>query len=176
MWCRRPRRTRRGARPTSRSRRDEHPGSRGTIDAFTTRLKSGKATPFEATYVTTGSSPATIVYAVMRPEGIAVRDTPSGGGAGSAGISRRDIVANASGECSCTPPSTGSGTSPGWSCQQLGAVSAASLAVRAAAGRQGQVSRGGRPLVAGFGMLAEVEAGCFLLGTHLQPDHVVGLQ
>jgi hypothetical protein len=47
----------------------------GTIDAFTTRLKSGKATPFKATYVTTGSSAATIVYAVMPPEGIAVRYT-----------------------------------------------------------------------------------------------------
>jgi hypothetical protein len=104
--------------------KDTVESNRGTIDAFTTRLKSGKATPFEATYVTTGSSPATIVYAVMLPKGIAFRDTPSGGGS-SAGISRLDIVANASGEYSCSPPSTGSGTSPGWSCQKLGAVSAA---------------------------------------------------
>jgi hypothetical protein len=65
--------------------KDTVESNRGTIDAFTTRLKSGKATPFEATYVTTGSSPATIVYAVMPPKGIAFRDTPSGGGS-SAGI------------------------------------------------------------------------------------------
>jgi hypothetical protein len=75
--------------------------------------------------VTTGSSPATIVYAVMPPKGIAFRDTPSGGGAGRAGISRLDIVANASGEYSRTAPSSGSGTSPQWSCQRLRAVSAA---------------------------------------------------
>jgi hypothetical protein len=61
----------------------------------------------------------------MPPKGIAFKETPSGGGAGSAGPSRLDIVANASGAYSCTPPSTGSETSPRWSCQRLRAVSAA---------------------------------------------------
>jgi hypothetical protein len=105
--------------------KDNVESDKGTIDAFTSKLKSGKATPFEATYVTTGSSPATIVYAVMPPKGLAFKDTPSGGSSGSTGISRLDIVANASGEYSCTPPSASSGTSTGWSCQKLGTVSAA---------------------------------------------------
>jgi hypothetical protein len=105
--------------------KDTVEGNRGTIDEFTSRLQSGKATPFEATYVTTGGSPATIVYAVMPPNGLAFKDTPSGGRSSNTGISRLDVVANATGEYSCTPPSSGSGTGSGWSCQKLGAVSAA---------------------------------------------------
>ena len=39
-------------------------GNKATIDSFTQNLQSTKDTPFEATYTTTGSSPATVVYAV----------------------------------------------------------------------------------------------------------------
>jgi hypothetical protein len=100
--------------------------NKATIDAFTSKLKSGKAIPFEATYVTNGKAPATIVYAVSPPKEIAFRDTPSGGGSNGSGISRVDIVANSSGEYSCSPPaSAGSGSSSGWSCQKLGTASAA---------------------------------------------------
>jgi hypothetical protein len=44
-------------------------GNKATIDAFNTKLQSGAATTFEATYVTTGRAPATIVYAVQPPQG-----------------------------------------------------------------------------------------------------------
>jgi len=90
-------------------------GNKSTIDAFTNKMQSSAATPFEATYVTTGSSPATIVYAVQPPKGLAFTDTPSGTGSVSA-----DIIVNSSGEYSCQPPSGGSG----WSCQMLDPVSA----------------------------------------------------
>jgi hypothetical protein len=90
-------------------------GNKSTVDAFTDKIQSGAAMPFEATYVTTGSAPATIVYAVEPPKGLAFTDTPSGSGGVSA-----DIVVNSSGEYSCSPPS-GSGS---WSCQKLDPVSA----------------------------------------------------
>jgi hypothetical protein len=83
--------------------------NKSTIDAFSTKLSSGQQPKFQVTYVTTGSAPATIVYAVEPPNGLAFTDTPTGAGATSA-----DIIANASGEYSCTP-STGSGPS----CQKL---------------------------------------------------------
>jgi hypothetical protein len=97
--------------------------NKSTIQAFTSNLKSPAATTFEATYVTTGGSPSRIVYAVKPPDGLAFRDTPSGG---SSGISRVDIVANSSGEYACTPPSSsGSGSGSGWSCEKLPAASVA---------------------------------------------------
>jgi hypothetical protein len=94
-------------------------GNKATIDTFTNKIKSGQATPFEATYVTTGSSPATIVYAVEPPKGLAFTDTPSGVSSSSNGISGVDLVVNSSGEYSCSPPSS-SGSNSGWSCQKLG--------------------------------------------------------
>ncbi len=95
-------------------------GNRNTIDQFTASMKSGEATPFEATYVTTGSSPATIVYAVQPPKDLVFRDTPSGGGTVD-GAPRLDIVMNGSGEYLCTPSSSGSGGS----CERLPAARAA---------------------------------------------------
>ncbi|HLM95794.1 MAG TPA: hypothetical protein VK283_05720 [Acidimicrobiales bacterium] len=91
-------------------------GNKATIDAFTNKVKAGEATTFEATYVTTGSSPTTIVYAVEPPNGLAFKATPSGGG------SSVDIIVNSAGEYSCTPPATGSGTAP--TCQKLGTADA----------------------------------------------------
>jgi hypothetical protein len=93
--------------------------NKATIDAFTATLKSGEATTFEARYVTTGSTPDTIGYAVRRPDRLAFTDTPTGGN----GAPRLHIVVNSAGEYSCTPPGSGSGRK--WSCQKLGTASAA---------------------------------------------------
>jgi hypothetical protein len=86
-------------------------GNKATIDAFTGKVQSGEASPFQATYVTTGSSPATIVYAVRPPTGLSFTDTPTG-----AGSPTIDLVVNSSGEFSCTPPAS---TGAAWSCQKL---------------------------------------------------------
>jgi hypothetical protein len=92
-------------------------GNKATIDAFNTKLQSGAATTFEATYVTTGSAPATIVYAVQPPKGVAFTDTPSGGTGDTTPV---HLVVNASGEYAC---SEGSGST--WTCQKLGTADAA---------------------------------------------------
>jgi hypothetical protein len=95
--------------------------NRATIDTFTNRIKVGEGTTFEATYVTTGSAPATIVYAVQPPQGLTFVDTPSG-----ASSSTTHIIVNSSGEYSCSAASA-SGTSSGSSvsCQKLGTADAA---------------------------------------------------
>jgi hypothetical protein len=95
-------------------------GNKATINTFTDKIQAGESTTFEATYTTTGSAPATIVYAVRPPQGLAFTDTPTGaGGSDAASV---DVVVNAAGEYSCTPPSPSSST---WSCQKLGTASAA---------------------------------------------------
>lgn len=93
--------------------------NKATIEQFTSSMKSSEATPFETTYVTTGSSPATIVYAVQPPKALAFTDTATGGSGD--GVSNLDIVVNSAGEYACTPPgSSGSGSGSGsWSCQKL---------------------------------------------------------
>ncbi len=91
--------------------------NKATIDTFTDKVKAGEASAFEATYVTTGSTPATIVYAVRPPTGLAFTETPSAG----AGAGAVDIVVNPSGEFSCSAPPAGSST---WSCQRLAAANA----------------------------------------------------
>jgi hypothetical protein len=91
-------------------------GNKATIDNFTNSIKSGTGVTFEATYVTTGSSPATIVYAVQSPQGLAFQDTPAG-----ATGPTTDIIVNSSGEYSCSPR-----TASGVTCQKLGTVNAAS--------------------------------------------------
>ena len=75
--------------------------NKATIDTFTTKLQSGEATPFEVKYVTTGSAPATIVYAVQPPKGLLFKESASSGGTGLPGT---EIVVNGSGEYACTPP------------------------------------------------------------------------
>ena len=100
--------------------------NRATVDQFTSTLKSSEATTFEVTYVTTGSAPSTIVYAVRPPKGLAFKDIPSASSGSGADTSRRDIVANSSGEYSCSPPSSpGSASSSRWACQKLGTADAA---------------------------------------------------
>ena len=93
-------------------------GNRATIDHFTSTIKSTQGATFEATYETTGSAPATIVYAVEPPQGLAFQDTPSGASAPNV-----DLIVNSSGEYSCSPPASVSSTSR--TCQKLGTADAA---------------------------------------------------
>jgi hypothetical protein len=93
--------------------------NKSTINSFTANIKSGEGATFEATYVTTGKSPATIVYAVQPPKGLAFTETPAHHAKGSAG--RVNIVANSTGEYFCTPPS---GSTTTWSCEKASALDA----------------------------------------------------
>jgi hypothetical protein len=93
-------------------------GDKATIDTFAGTLKSGTATPFVATYVTSGHSPATITYAVQPPNDIEFSDTPSG----SSGPSFH-LVANSTGSYTCEP-ATNSGAAS--TCEKLGNAAAAS--------------------------------------------------
>jgi hypothetical protein len=95
-----------------------------TMDSFTTKIQSGEATPFQATYVTTGDNPTTVVYAVQPPKGLSFTNTPSStSSAGSAAADNApslDIIVNSSGEYSCTPPDTSGSAGKGtWACQML---------------------------------------------------------
>jgi outer membrane murein-binding lipoprotein Lpp len=92
--------------------------NKSTIDAFTAKLQSGEAAAFEAKYVTTGSTPATIVYAVQPPKGLLFKDSSANGGNGLPGT---QIVVNGSGEYACSPPGSGHAR---WTCQKLGKASA----------------------------------------------------
>jgi len=86
-------------------------GNKATIDSFNTKL-SGAATTFTATYMTTGSAPATIVYAVQPPKGIAFNLTPTGGSGDTTPV---HLVANSTGEYACTQ----STSSSQWTCNKL---------------------------------------------------------
>ena len=94
-----------------------------TMDAFSTKIQSGEAKPFEATYVTTGDNPPTVVYAVQPPKGLSFTNTPSStssAGTGGSSAPSLDIIVNSSGEYSCTPPDTSGSAGKGtWSCQML---------------------------------------------------------
>jgi hypothetical protein len=94
-------------------------GNKATIDAFSGTVKSGEDATFEATYATTGAAPATVVYAVRPPTGLAFQETPSGSTGGS-GTTSVDLIVNSSGEFSCAPSSPGQPPT----CQKLGAATA----------------------------------------------------
>lgn len=89
--------------------------NRSAIKAFTQGLKSGEATAFSATYVTTGGSPTRITYAVKPPADVTFAEAAQGSGA-----ANLDLVSNSSGEYSCTS----AGAASGWSCQKLGKAEA----------------------------------------------------
>jgi hypothetical protein len=93
--------------------------NRGIINTFTQSLKASEGTTFEATYVTTGKSPTTVVYAVKPPKGLAFQSLPSGPVSSNGGD--LDFIVNSSGEYSCTrqPPSTA------WTCDKLDRATAA---------------------------------------------------
>lgn len=105
-----------GAAKDASSVADNVSATKAIIDQFTSTIKSGGSTAFEATYVTTGSAQNTIVYAVRPPDGLAFRENQSNGSG------RLDIVGNSSGEYACLPQSA---SGSGWSCQKLAASSAA---------------------------------------------------
>jgi hypothetical protein len=91
-------------------------GNKATIDSFTQNLQSTKDTAFEATYTTTGSSPATVVYAVDPSSGgLAFHETQTGSNA-----SNTQVIVNSSGEYACSQ----SGSGAAWSCQKLGQADA----------------------------------------------------
>jgi hypothetical protein len=91
-------------------------GNRATIDSFTQKINAGQSVPFQATYTTTGSSPATIVYAAdPSTNEVAFHLTMSGQTASST-----QFIVNSSGNYLCTQASSGS-----WSCNKLDKASAA---------------------------------------------------
>jgi hypothetical protein len=90
--------------------------NRTTVDSFTQNLQANASSPFAATYSTTGSTPATVVYAVDPAHGgLAFHSTQTG-----ANASNVQVIANSSGEYACNQ----SGSGP-WSCQKLGQADAA---------------------------------------------------
>jgi hypothetical protein len=90
------------------------------IQNFANLLKQGKAVPFQATYVTTGSSPTTVVYAVQPPKDAAFKELA--GSNVTNGTPTVDLISNATGTFSCA---TSSGTgSNGWRCDKLGPANA----------------------------------------------------
>ena len=92
--------------------------NKSTMDSFTQGLQSTKDTPFEATYTTTGGSPATILYAVDPSSGgLAFHETQTG-----SNPSNIQLIVNKSGEYKCSSPSATGGP---WSCQKLGTADAA---------------------------------------------------
>jgi hypothetical protein len=94
--------------------------NKATIDQFTAGMKAGKATPFEAVYKTTGSSPITVTYAVRPPDELAFRESPTAGG--SQANAAIDLIVNASGEYACSPPASAGAH---WTCDKLGKARAA---------------------------------------------------
>ena len=108
-----------GCSVVSKVRQDVHniEGNKATIDSFTQNLQSNKDTPFEASYTTTGSSPATVVYAVDPSSGgLAFHETQTG-----ASASNVQVIVNSSGEYACNQ----SGSGGAWTCQKLGQADAA---------------------------------------------------
>jgi hypothetical protein len=109
-----------GCSAVSKVKQDVHTveSNRSTVDSFTQNLQSTKNTPFEATYMTTGTSPATIVYAVDPSSGgLAFHEGQTG-----ASASNAQVIVNSSGEYVCNQ----SGTAGAWSCRMLGKADAAS--------------------------------------------------
>jgi hypothetical protein len=95
--------------------------NKAVIGQFTGQLQSGTATPFEATYVTSGSSQATIVYAVRPPNQVAFQegDSRSGGI-----VPSLDVFANTSGEYSCARLDPLVDATSRWTCRKLGPAGA----------------------------------------------------
>jgi hypothetical protein len=93
--------------------------NRATISQFTAALRSGTPKVFEVTYAATGSAPGKVVYAVRPPDDLAFRETPGTASAGS-GV---DLVANGTGEFSCTP-AAGTATGADVTCKKLGTIDA----------------------------------------------------
>lgn len=92
-------------------------GNKATVDSFTQNLQSRATTAFEATYTTSGTTPATVTYAVDPASGgLAIHQTQSG-----ADASNLQLIVNSSGNYACNQ----SGSAGPWSCQKLGSADAA---------------------------------------------------
>jgi hypothetical protein len=87
--------------------------NRAKIQTFTDGLKNSKSVPFQATYVTTGTTPTTVVYAVRPPMDISFSESARGS-------SSTRLVANAAGEYACSHASV----SARWTCKKLGKANA----------------------------------------------------
>jgi len=89
--------------------------NKDTVDSFTKNLNNGNTIPFSATYTSTGSSPATVLYAVNPSQKeVAFHLTQTG-----AQASNVQLISNSSGNYECTQ----SGSS--WSCNKLASLSSA---------------------------------------------------
>jgi hypothetical protein len=92
-------------------------GNKATIDSFSSSLQSGPTT-FSATYVTTGSAPATVVYAAQaQSKAVSFSDTPSGGAGDTTPV---HLISNRSGYFLCSTSSPSAAVS----CQKLGSAEA----------------------------------------------------
>ena len=81
------------------------------INSVTAKLKTSDTSAYEVTYVTTGSSPATIEYAASPPHGFAFdADTSSG---------LLDVFQGSAGQFACTKSSPAGSGSTSWSCLKL---------------------------------------------------------
>src|SRR5215469_10647125 len=86
--------------------------NKATIDQFTTNLRSGQPAAFQATYTTTGHSPATITYAVLPPNDMAIETAGVGSTTPAAAYAR--YVQNRHGQFWCQRAAA-----VGWSCTKL---------------------------------------------------------
>jgi hypothetical protein len=91
--------------------------NRAVIDVFTAGLKAGQPSQFQVTYVTTGSAPSSVVYAVRPPGGLMF--SAAHGGSGSP-LSTARLIMNPSGAYACTRAPRA-----GWVCDKLAKSSAA---------------------------------------------------
>src|SRR5215469_5608260 len=88
--------------------------NRATIQTFTQGLENTKSIPFQATYVTTGTTPTTVVYAVRPPKDISFSESAAGGS------NSTRLIANGSGEYACSHVSAGAQ----WTCKKLAKANA----------------------------------------------------
>ncbi len=97
-------------------------GNQRVMAGFTSRIQQGESATFEATYTTTGSAPATVVYAAVPAQNeVAFTDTPTGGANGPDAADYLDLIENPAGFYSCTPATPTSGAT----CNRYGTLSAA---------------------------------------------------
>jgi hypothetical protein len=97
-------------------------GNSATIKTFSQSLKNGEAKPFQAVYVTTGSSPAKIVYAVQPPNDVLFRSTAHGS------TPAVNLIINSSGNYACSSAfdqgSTAQTSTKGVTCESVTGVTA----------------------------------------------------
>lgn len=91
--------------------------NQAVIDQFTTTLKAGQQPQFEANYVTTGSGPSRVVYAVRPPGSLLFSAAQSGSGSP---LNTARVIINPSGAYACARA-----PGAGWVCDKLAKNSAA---------------------------------------------------